>query len=242
VFRYGSSRLEESFAKSATCRSVANKRFFFVLAASLHKPLLLRGHVARKGQLAYAVADAAHTTVERRCQSRKGINEEQAIASSTNPSSFCVETQGQSPSGVDWKSLRTELHRSTIFRGRGPSAAPCSAEGLCSANRTTSIKARPTHRALLLELLDMWRLSIRTGHDQSQGAGSFPSFVDIDDGEAHRDFPCAGAVSTRVNIPRQEREAYIVALRSLIPHNIPCRYTDSPRLCAAGLENHPLSA
>ena len=49
------------------------------LAARLHKPLLLEGPAGSgKTQLAYAVADAANTTVER-LQCYEGINEEKAI-------------------------------------------------------------------------------------------------------------------------------------------------------------------
>ena len=49
------------------------------LAAQLHKPLLLEGPAGSgKTQLAYAVAEAANTTVER-LQCYEGINEEKAI-------------------------------------------------------------------------------------------------------------------------------------------------------------------
>ena len=49
------------------------------LAAELHKPLLLEGPAGSgKTQLAYAVAGAANTTVER-LQCYEGINEEKAI-------------------------------------------------------------------------------------------------------------------------------------------------------------------
>ena len=49
------------------------------LAAKLHKPLLLEGPAGSgKTQLAYAVAEAANTTVDR-LQCYEGINEEKAI-------------------------------------------------------------------------------------------------------------------------------------------------------------------
>jgi MoxR-like ATPase len=49
------------------------------LADSLHRPLLLEGPAGSgKTQLAYAIADAGHTTVER-LQCYEGINEDKAI-------------------------------------------------------------------------------------------------------------------------------------------------------------------
>ncbi len=49
------------------------------LAAALHKPLLLEGPAGSgKTQLAYAIAEAANTGVER-LQCYEGVNEEKAI-------------------------------------------------------------------------------------------------------------------------------------------------------------------
>ena len=49
------------------------------LAAELHKPMLLEGPAGSgKTQLAYAVAEAANTVVER-LQCYEGVNEEKAI-------------------------------------------------------------------------------------------------------------------------------------------------------------------
>ena len=89
------------------------------LAAKLHKPLLLEGPAGSgKTQLAYAVADAADTTVER-LQCYEGINEEKAIGKFDEPlQRLCVELKAKSVS-VDWESLRTELHSQQFF-GAGP--------------------------------------------------------------------------------------------------------------------------
>jgi MoxR-like ATPase len=55
------------------------------LAAKLHKPLLLEGPAGSgKTQLAYAVAEAAHTAVER-LQCYEGIGEEEAIGKFDEP-------------------------------------------------------------------------------------------------------------------------------------------------------------
>jgi hypothetical protein len=80
------------------------------LAARLHKPLLLEGPAGSgKTQLAYAVADAADTIVER-LQCYEGINEEKAIGKFDEPlQRLCVELKAKS-SSVDWESLQIELH------------------------------------------------------------------------------------------------------------------------------------
>ena len=85
------------------------------LAARLQKPLLLEGPAGSgKTQLAYAVADAAETTVER-LQCYEGINEEKAIGKFDEPlQRLCVELKSKSAS-VDWESLRTELHGQQFF-------------------------------------------------------------------------------------------------------------------------------
>jgi len=80
------------------------------LAARLQKPLLLEGPAGSgKTQLAYAVADAASTTVER-LQCYEGINEEKAIGKFDEPlQRLCVELKARSVS-VECESLQTELH------------------------------------------------------------------------------------------------------------------------------------
>ncbi len=84
------------------------------LAARLQKPLLLEGPAGGKTQLAYAVADAAHTTVER-LQCYEGINEEKAIGKFDEPlQRLCVELKSTS-SSVDWEFLQAELHGQQFF-------------------------------------------------------------------------------------------------------------------------------
>src|SRR5579864_9814272 len=85
------------------------------LSAQLHKPLLLEGPAGSgKTQLAYAVADAANTTVVR-LQCYEGINEEKAIGKFDEAlQSLCVELKAKA-GDVDWASLRTELHSQHFF-------------------------------------------------------------------------------------------------------------------------------
>src|ERR1700681_3043491 len=85
------------------------------LAGRLRKPLLLEGPAGSgKTQLAYAVAEAAGTTVER-LQCYEGINEEKAIGKFDEPlQRLCVELRAKSAS-VDWESLQAELHSQQFF-------------------------------------------------------------------------------------------------------------------------------
>ena len=66
------------------------------LAARLQKPLLLEGPAGSgKTQLAYAVADAAETVVER-LQCYEGINQEKAIGKFDEPlQRLCVELKAK---------------------------------------------------------------------------------------------------------------------------------------------------
>ena len=85
------------------------------LAARLHKPMLLEGPAGSgKTQLAYAVAEAGRTMVER-LQCYEGIDEEKAIGKFDEPlQRLCVELKSKS-ANVDWESLRTELHGQQFF-------------------------------------------------------------------------------------------------------------------------------
>jgi hypothetical protein len=85
------------------------------LAAGLQKPLLLEGPAGSgKTQLAYAVAEAADTTVER-LQCYEGINEEKAIGKfDESLQRLCVELRAKS-ADADWESLRAELHSHQFF-------------------------------------------------------------------------------------------------------------------------------
>ena len=137
------------------------------LAARLQKPLLLEGPAGSgKTQLAYAVADAADTTVER-LQCYEGINEEKAIGKFDEPlQRLCVELKAKS-SSVNWEALQTELHGQRFF-GAGPLLRALQYEKPCVLLIDELDKVDHAFEAMLLELLSVWQLSIpKLGHHQS---------------------------------------------------------------------------
>ena len=80
------------------------------LAAKLHKPLLVEGPAGSgKTQLAYAVAQAANSSVER-LQCYEGIGEDKAIGKfDESLQRLCVELKAKA-SSVDWD-LREYAYR-----------------------------------------------------------------------------------------------------------------------------------
>jgi len=182
------------------------------LAARLQKPLLLEGPAGSgKTQLAYAVADAADTTVER-LQCYEGINEEKAIGKFDEPlQRLCVELIAKSVS-VDWESLQTELHSQQFF-GAGPLLRALQCERPCVLLIDELDKVDHAFEALLLELLSVWQLSIpKLGTIKAR---SIP-FVVLTSNEERRigDPLRRRSFYLRVEHPTAEREAQIVALRT----------------------------
>ena len=182
------------------------------LAARLQKPLLLEGPAGSgKTQLAYAVADAAETIVER-LQCYEGINEEKAIGKFDEPlQRLCVELKAKSAS-VDWESLQTELHSQQFF-GAGPLLRALQCEKPCVLLIDELDKVDHAFEALLLELLSVWQLSIpKLGTIKAR---SIP-FVVLTSNEERRigDPLRRRSFYLRVEHPTAEREAEIVALRT----------------------------
>jgi MoxR-like ATPase len=182
------------------------------LAAQLHKPLLLEGPAGSgKTQLAYAVAEAANTSVER-LQCYEGVNEEKAIGKFDEPlQRLCVELRAKS-SSVDWECLQTELHDQQFFSA-GPLLSALQHEKPCVLLIDELDKVNHAFEAMLLELLSVWTLSIpKLGTIRAK---SIP-FVVLTSNEERRigDPLRRRSFYLRVEHPTAEREAEIVAQRT----------------------------
>src|SRR5271166_6096573 len=182
------------------------------LASKLQKPLLLEGPAGSgKTQLAYAVADAAETVVER-LQCYEGIDEEKAIGKfDESLQRLCVELKSKS-SSVDWESLQTELHGQQFFSA-GPLLRALQYEKPCVLLIDELDKVDHAFEATLLELLSVWQLSIpKLG---TILAKSIP-FVVLTSNEERRigDPLRRRSFYLRVEHPTAEREGEIVALRT----------------------------
>jgi MoxR-like ATPase len=182
------------------------------LAATLHKPVLLEGPAGSgKTQLAYAVAEAANTKVER-LQCYAGINEEKAIGKFDEPlQRLCVELRAKSVS-VDWESLQSQLHAQQFFSA-GPLLCSLQHEESCVLLIDELDKVDQAFEAMLLELLSVWTLSIpKLGTIRAK---SIP-FVVLTSNEERRigDPLRRRSFYLRVEHPTAEREAEIVSLRT----------------------------
>jgi MoxR-like ATPase len=182
------------------------------LADQLKKPVLLEGPAGSgKTELAYAVAEAARTTVER-LQCYEGINEEKAIGKFDEPlQRLCVELQSKSAE-VDWECLRLQLHGRQFFTA-GPLLRALEYDNPCVLLIDELDKVDHAFEAILLELLSVWQLSIpKLG---TLRAKSIP-FVVLTSNEERRigDPLRRRSFYLRVEHPSAEREAQIVALRT----------------------------
>src|SRR4029453_1458054 len=130
------------------------------LAAEMHRPLLIEGPPGcGKTELAYAVARAAQTAVER-LQCYIGINEDKAIGKFDEALQRLFLETKTTPISNDWEAIRQELHGLEFFI-KGPLLRALLHEWKPCVLLVDEIdKVDHAFEALLLEVLSDWQLSI----------------------------------------------------------------------------------
>jgi len=183
------------------------------LAARMHKPLLVEGPPGcGKTELAYAVAEAAGTFVER-LQCYEGITEDKAIGKFDEAlQKLFLETQGDRLS-EDWDAIRKRLH-SIDFFAEGPLLRALRYHDRpCVLLVDELDKVGHAFEALLLEILSAWQITVpKLG---TMKAETVP-FVVLSSNEERRlgDPLRRRCFYLRVEYPTVEREVEILAVRS----------------------------
>ncbi len=182
------------------------------LAARLHRPLLLEGIAGGgKTQLAYAIAQAANTCLER-LQCYEGIDEAKAIGHyDESLQRLYVESQ-KNTTNVPWEELAAKINARSFF-SPGPLLRSLEYPEPCVLLIDELDKVDAAFEAMLLELLSDWQISISklgTVHAQSR------PFVVLTSNEERRigDPLRRRSFYLRVEHPSSEREAQILAART----------------------------
>jgi len=190
------------------------------LAARMKKPLLIEGPPGcGKTELAYAIAEAAGTVVER-LQCYVGISEEKAIGKFDEAlQKLFLETQSESLK-KDWNEVRQRLHTLDFF-AEGPLVrALRHKDRPCVLLVDELDKVDQGFEALLLEILSAWQVTVpKLG---TITAITVP-FVVLSSNEERRlgDPLRRRCFYLRFDYPTVERETEILSVRSP---------TDNPRL------------
>ena len=183
------------------------------LAARMRKPLLVEGPPGcGKTELAYAVAAAANTVVER-LQCYVGITEEKVIGKFDEAlQKLFLDTQAANL-GQDWEQIRSRLH-SLDFFAEGPLLRALRYEAQpCVLLVDELDKVDHNIEALLLEILSAWQITVpKLG---TIGASTIP-FVVLSSNEERRlgDPLRRRCFYLRFEYPSVEREREILAIRS----------------------------
>jgi MoxR-like ATPase len=183
------------------------------LATKMRKPLLVEGPPGcGKTELAYAVAAAAGTTVER-LQCYEGITEEKAIGKfDESLQRLFLETQ-KDLLGQDWDAIRQRLH-SLDFFAEGPLLRALRQKSRpCVLLIDELDKVDHAFEALLLEILSAWQLTVpKLGTIKAE---TIP-FVVLSSNEERRlgDPLRRRCLYLRIEYPAAEREVDILSARS----------------------------
>ena len=183
------------------------------LAARMQKPLLVEGPPGcGKTELAYAVAFAADTVVER-LQCYEGITEDKAIGKfDESLQKLFLEIQGDRL-GEDWDAIRSRLH-SLDFFAEGPLLRALRyRDRPCVLLVDELDKVNHEFEALLLEILSAWQMTVpKLGTIKAETV----PFVVLSSNEERRlgDPLRRRCFYLRMEYPTVEREAEILAARS----------------------------
>lgn len=204
------------------------------LAARLQKPLLLEGPAGSgKTQLAISVAAAANTHVER-LQCYCGVTEDKAIGrfDESLQKLYMEFSKGQHES---WQSMQMSLKGRDFFRA-GPLMRALECEQPCVLLIDELDKVDDGFEAMLLEILSAWQLSIP--EFGTVKAKSIP-FVVLTSNEERRlgDPIRRRCLYLRVEHPTPEREAEIIASRTLNAH---CKFHREMAGIALSFRNYSL--
>ncbi len=186
------------------------------LAATLRKPLLVEGPPGcGKTELAYAVAGAANTVVER-LQCYEGITEEKAIGKFDEALQRLFLDSQQEILGKDWNGIRNRLHTLDFF-AQGPllralrySSKPC----VLLIDELD--KVDHAFEALLLEVLSgSWQITVPKLGTIKAETEAIPFVVLTSNQDRYLGDPLRRrCLYLRFEYPTVEREVEILAARS----------------------------
>jgi MoxR-like ATPase len=185
------------------------------LAARMQKPLLVEGPPGcGKTELAYAIASAAGTVVER-LQCYEGVTEEKAIGKFDEAlQSLFLRIQGEG-FGEHWENIRERLHSLDFFSDGPLVRALRYSDRPCVLLIDELDKADHAFEAMLLEILSAWQVTVPKLGTIKANPGAIP-FVVLSSNEERRlgDPLRRRCFYLRFEYPTVEREAEILALQT----------------------------